>query len=107
MTARDRSAKLANSRSAKGQSKIMGASKPEYEPLNKKGNRIIPTSEPRVDERSEEKEADLKGNKIVEINKLLAEERYGVGQQIKVFQTQLEKDLEGDQTFKDPGKYVA
>ena len=97
---------MANSRSAKGQGKIVGMSKPEYEPLNKKGNRIIPTSEGRGEERSEEKEADLKGNKIVEIHKLLAEERYGVGQQIKVFQSQLERDLEADQTFKDPGKYV-
>ena len=71
----------------------------EYQPLNIT-NRDHPNA------MSEEKEADLQGNKIVEINRMLADDQYSVGKQLQEFKVRFILDLEADTNFKDASKYV-
>ena len=72
----------------------------EYQPLNvtnrESGNGL-----------SEEREADLQGNKIVEINRMLADDQYSVGKQLQEFREQFIQELDSDATFSDASKYVA
>jgi hypothetical protein len=71
----------------------------EYQPLN-----ISNTNEVLA---NDEREVDQQGNKIVEINRLLSSDQYGVGKQLQEFKTKFMQDLSGDVDFKNPSKYVA
>ena len=71
----------------------------EYQPLNV-------TNRETAGGLSEEREADLQGNKIVEINRMLADDQYSVGKQLQEFREQLTQELENDSTFSDASKYV-
>ena len=71
----------------------------EYQPLNV-------TNREASSGLSEEREADLQGNKIVEINRMLADDQYSVGKQLQEFKEQFTQELDSDATFSDASKYV-
>ena len=81
---------------------------PEYQPLNvtsRHGQQ--PNKEFAMSTiRSEEKEADLQGNKIVDITKMLASDQYTVGKLLSEFTDKFLIDIEADVAWKDPSKYV-
>lgn len=74
------------------------ASKAEYQPLNISNLTDMHSIE--------EREADQQGNKIVEINRLLSADQYGVGKQLSDFKDKFMLDLSNDVEFKNPAKYV-
>lgn len=71
----------------------------EYQPLNV-------TNREAASGLSEEREADLQGNKIVEINRMLADDQYSVGKQLQEFKEHFIQELNNDETFSDASKYV-
>lgn len=75
------------------------SSRAEYQPLNLNVNHDVNFSH--------EREVDQQGNKIVEINRLLSADQYGVGKQLQEFKTRFMNDLTSDADFKNPSKYVA
>jgi len=82
---------------------------PEYIPLNvtSRNGHQSELSLTASTVRSTEKEADLQGNKIVDITKMLASDQYTIGKQLGDFTKKFLADLEADTTWKDPSKYVA
>lgn len=87
---------LALSKKNKGRDSII---RPEYQPLN-----LGCSTEVNL---NEEKETDMQGTKIVEINRMLASNQYGVGKQLEEFKITFIKNLEEDADFKNPAKYVS
>lgn len=77
----------------------IAASRPEYQPLN-----LGSGSEMNM---NSDRDADTQGIKIVEINRLLASNQYGIGKQIEEFTNNFLKSLEEDKEFKNPAKYVS
>jgi hypothetical protein len=74
------------------------ASRSEYQPLNITSMGDI--------QNNDEREMDQQGNKIVEINRLLSADQYGVGKQLQDFKEKFMEDLAKDVEFKNPSKYV-